>query len=80
MPNSKVKDYFTTTENVNVIGEGYATESQLAYFIVSDYEEHMPGVYSNTPIHKFNNLSPGWKAGDNLFYAAVGEDKNGNSA
>lgn len=78
VPNSKVKDYFTTTENVNVIGKGYATESQLAYYIVSDYEEHMPGVYCNTPIHKFNNLGQGWKAGNNLFYAAVGEDKNGN--
>lgn len=78
VPNSAAKDYFTTTENVNVIGEEMATESQLAYFIVSDYEDHAPGVYANTPVHKFNNNGAGWKAGDKLFYAAVGEDKNGN--
>lgn len=78
VPNSIAKDYFTTTENVNVIGEGWATESQLAYYIVSDYEEHKPGVYANTAVHRFNNNGAGWKAGDKLFYAAVGEDKNGN--
>ena len=78
VPNSKVAAYYSTTENVNVIGDGYDTESRLAYYIVSDYEDHVPGVYCNTPIHRFNNYSMGWKGGEKLFYAVVAEDSNGN--
>lgn len=79
VPNSKAANYYTTTENENVIGEGLATESVMAYYIVSDYEEHVPGVYMNSSIHKFNDNGQGWNAGDNLFYAAVGETKNGDT-
>lgn len=78
VPNSKAANYYTTTENVNVIGDGLDTESALANYIVWDYEDHVPGVYANTSIHKFNNNGQGWKAGDHLFYAAVGETKNGD--
>ena len=78
VPNSAVKDYFTTTDSMNIIGEGMATESQFAYYLVLDYENNEPGIYANTALHKFNDNGAGWKAGNNLFYAAVGEDKNGN--
>lgn len=80
VPNSKAANYYTTTENVNVIGNGLATEKQFANYTVWDYEDHAPGVYANTSIHKFNNNGAGWKAGDNLFYGAVGETKNGDVA
>lgn len=78
VPNSKAANYYTTTENVNVIGEGLAKESTYANYVVWDYEDNVPGVYSNTSIHKFNDNGQGWKAGNNLFYAAVGETKNGD--
>lgn len=78
VPNSKAANFYTTTENVNVIGGGMASETQMANFIVSDYEEHVPGVYMNSSIHKFNDNGQGWKAGNNLFYAVVGETKNGD--
>lgn len=78
VPNSKAANYYTTTENQNVIGNGLATEKQFANYTVWDYEDHVPGVYANTSIHKFNNNGSGWKAGDKLFYGAVGETKNGD--
>ena len=80
VPNSKAANYYTTTENVNVIGGGYEKESTYANYVVWDYEDHVPGVYTNTSIHKFNNNGQSWKAGENLFYAAVGETKNGDVA
>lgn len=79
VPNSKAAHYYTTTENVNVIGEGYASEKELANYVVWDYEDHVPGVYCDTPLHRFNNNGQGWKAGDKLFYAAVGETANGDT-
>lgn len=80
VPNSQAANYYTTTENQNVIGNGLAKESTYANYVVWDYEDHVPGVYANTSIHKFNDNGQGWKAGDNLFYAAVGETKNGDVA
>lgn len=80
VPNSKAANYYTTTEPVNVIGGGYEKESTYANYVVWDYEDHVAGVYANTSIHKFNNNGQGWKAGENLFYAAVGETKNGDVA
>ncbi len=79
VPNSKAANYYTTTETVNVIGDGHDTEAKLSQYIVWDYEDHEPGVYANTSIHKFNNNGSGWKAGDKIFYAAVGETKNGDT-
>ena len=78
VPNSQAANYYTTTENVNVIGDGLAAEKTFANYTVWDYEDHAPGVYANTSIHKFNNNGHGWKAGANLFYGAVGETKNGD--
>lgn len=80
VPNSQAANYYTTTETVNVIGGGYDKESTYANYVVWDYEDHVPGVYANTSIHKFNNNGQGWKVGENLFYAAVGETKNGDVA
>lgn len=80
VPNSKAANYYTTTENQNIIGNGLATENKYANYVVWDYEDHVPGVYANTSIHKFNDNGQGWKAGNNLFYAAVGETKNGDVA
>lgn len=80
VPNSQAANYYTTTENQNIIGNGLATENKYANYVVWDYEDHVPGVYANTPIHKFNDNGQGWKAGNNLFYAAVGETKNGDVA
>ena len=78
VPNSKTANYYSTTENQNVIGDGLAKESTYANYVVWDYEDHVPGVYANTSIHKFNDNGQGWKAGNKLFYAAVGETKNGD--
>lgn len=78
VPNSQAANYYTTTENQNIIGNGLATEKTYANYVVWDYEDHVPGVYANTSIHKFNDNGQGWKAGNNLFYAAVGETKNGD--
>ena len=80
VPNSKAANYYTTTENVNVIGGGYEKESTYANYVVWDYEDHVPGVYANSSIHKFNNNGQSWKAGENLFYAVVAETKNGDVA
>lgn len=79
VPNSKAANYYTTTENVNVIGDGLDTESAFSEYVIECYDYHEAGTYANTPIHKFNNLAQGWKAGDKLFYGAVAEDKNGNT-
>lgn len=78
VPNSQAANYYTTTENQNIIGNGLAKESTYAYYVTDDYEYHTPGVYANTSIHKFNDNGQGWSAGKNLFYAAVGETKNGD--
>ncbi len=80
VPNSQAANYYTTTENQNIIGNGLATEKTYANYVVGDYEDHVPGVYANSSIHKFNDNGQGWKAGNNLFYAAVGETKNGDVA
>lgn len=80
VPNSPAANYYTTTENQNIIGNGLATEKTYANYVVGDYEDHVPGVYANSSIHKFNDNGQGWKAGNNLFYAAVGETKNGDVA
>lgn len=80
VPNSQAANYYTTTENLNIIGNGLETENKYANYVVWDYEDHAPGVYANSSIHKFNDNGQGWKAGKNLFYAAVGETKNGDVA
>lgn len=79
VPNSQAANYYTTTENVNVIGGGYDTESAFSEYVIECYDYHEAGTYANTSIHKFNNLGQGWKAGNNLFYGAVAEDKKGNT-
>ena len=79
VPNSQAANYYTTTENVNVIGGGHDTESAFSEYVIECYDYHEAGTYANTSIHKFNNLGQGWKAGNNLFYGAVAEDKKGNT-
>lgn len=76
-PNSACAHYYSTTENVNVVGGGYDTAEQLAKYILLDYEDGEPGVYCDREKHQFLNFGNGFKPGDNLFYAVVGEDKNG---
>lgn len=63
MPNSQAANYYTTTENLNIIGNGLETENKYANYVVWDYEDHAPGVYANSSIHKFNDNGQGWKAG-----------------
>lgn len=79
VPNSLAANYYTTTENVNVIGGGYDTESAFSEYVIECYDTHQAGTYANTSIHKFSNLGQGWKAGEKLFYGAVAEDKKGNT-
>ena len=66
--------FYSSTETVNVIGEGYDDEKTLIGYILLDYEENVPGVYMDTAEHKFNNNGAGFKAGDKLFYYVVGVD------
>ena len=79
VPNSKAVNYYTTTEEKNIIGGGLDSEEAFIEYVIECYDYHQGGTYANTSIHKFNNLGQGWKAGNNLFYGAVAEDKNGNT-
>lgn len=72
--NVKCAHFYSSTETVNVIGEGYDDEKTLIGYILLDYEENVPGVYMDTAEHKFNNNGAGFKAGDKLFYYVVGVD------
>lgn len=76
VPNSLVEHYYTSTEDHDVIGSGQASEADYAKYMIWDYEDNMPGIYCDTPIHKFGNGNVGWKKGDHLFYGAVSADKN----
>lgn len=72
--NVKCAHFYSSTETVNVIGEGYDDEKTLIGYILMDYEDGVPGVYMDTAGHKFNNNGAGFKAGDKLFYYVVGVD------
>ena len=72
--NVKCAHFYSSTETVNVIGEGYDDEKTLIGYILMDYEDGVPGVYMDTAEHKFNNNGAGFKAGDKLFYYVVGVD------
>lgn len=72
--NVKCAHFYSSTETVNVIGDGYDDEKTLIGYILMDYEDGVPGVYMDTAGHKFNNNGAGFKAGDKLFYYVVGVD------
>jgi len=61
--NVKCAHFYSSTETVNVIGEGYDDEKTLIGYILMDYEDGVPGVYMDTAEHKFNNNGAGFKAG-----------------
>lgn len=78
-PNILCTHYYSTTANVNVIGEGYDDEQTFINYMVMDYEYGEPGVYRDSGTHQFNNNGAGFSAGDTLFYGVAGEDADGKT-
>lgn len=78
-PNSKCVHYYLSTENVNVIGDGLASEAELIGYLLEDFEYGEPGVYQDKQILTCNNNGSGLTAGQKLFYHVVGEDASGKT-
>ncbi len=76
--NSKCGHFYSTTANVNVIGDGLDDEPTFIANLISEYEAGTPGVYRDSKEHDFNDDGAGFKAGDHLFYGVAGVDKAGN--
>lgn len=78
-PNSLCAHYYLSTENVNVIGGGLGTEAEMIGFLLSDYEDGVPGVYRDKQMLTCNNNGSGLTVGQQLFYHVVGEDAAGKT-
>lgn len=76
-PNSKCAHFYSTTANVNVIGEGLDDERTFTDYMISDYETGVPGVYRDSKEHDFNDNGAGFTSGDRLFYGVAGVDAAG---
>lgn len=75
--NSKCAHFYSTTANVNVIGDGIDDEPTFVEYLISDYENGTPGVYRDSEEHNFNDNGAGFDAGDHLFYGVAGVDRDG---